>query len=113
LILNNATQAVEGLVVDTQKGGIGFRNHTAPINLPHGATWSEDLLFVEPGTSCVNLNFTLDFQVSVNDNASSIVDVVYLTDRGGFVNLNHTYPFYDRSDSQRNPDLPGKAYKVA
>ena len=36
LILNNATEPVEGLIVDTKKGGIGFRNHTVPPQFPHG-----------------------------------------------------------------------------
>jgi hypothetical protein len=46
LILNNATEAVEGLIVDTKKGGIGFRNHTVPPSFKHGVTWEEDILFV-------------------------------------------------------------------
>lgn len=47
LILNNKTQAVEGLVVntvhsgDTVRGGIGLRNHTIPTGLPYGGRWTE------------------------------------------------------------------------
>ncbi|EDN02871.1 predicted protein [Histoplasma mississippiense (nom. inval.)] len=43
---------------------------------------------------------------------SSIEDLV-LTDRGGFVNLNTTYPEYDRLNSQADPDFYGRAYKAA
>jgi hypothetical protein len=53
LILNDAWEAFEGLIVDTITGGIGFRNHTIPVSpLLYGATWSEDLLFIEPETEC-------------------------------------------------------------
>lgn len=50
LILDDAIEAVEGLIVNTISGGIGFRNHTIPSGIPLGATWTEDLLFIEPET---------------------------------------------------------------
>jgi hypothetical protein len=111
LALNNATQAVEGLVVDTVRGGVGLRNHTAPLEFQYGATWTEDLLFIEPDTVCVDTNLTLDYKVT-QYNDSTMSDVL-LTDRGGFVNLNRTVPTYDRMSSQTNPDLYGRAYKAA
>ena len=114
LILNNATEVVEGLIVDTVNGGIGFRNHTAPLNFKYGATWTEDILFIEPETSCANTNTTLDYIVNAEDNAADdFMQSFVLTDRGGFVNLNTTYPYYDRSSTQENPDLQGRAYKAA
>ncbi|KAK2801990.1 hypothetical protein FQN50_007548 [Emmonsiellopsis sp. PD_5] len=111
LALNNAYDIIEGLIVDTKNGGIGFRNHTIPSPLPHGGEWSEDLLFVEPHTQCIDTNLTLDFRIGLN--ASIKAKELVLTDRGGFVNFNTTYPYYDLNDTQSNPDLIGRAYKAA
>ncbi|KAK2776513.1 hypothetical protein FQN53_002684 [Emmonsiellopsis sp. PD_33] len=112
LALNNAYDIIEGLIVDTKNGGgIGFRNHTIPSPLPHGSEWSEDLLFVEPHTQCVDTNLTLDFRISLDGGITT--EKLVLTDRGGFVNLNTTYPYYDLNDTQSNPDLIGRAYKAA
>jgi hypothetical protein len=61
LVLNNATEAIEGLVVDTVQGQVGFRNHSATLQFEHGATWSEDILFIQPQSVCVDTNLTLDF----------------------------------------------------
>ncbi|KAL0941987.1 uncharacterized protein CTRU02_204750 [Colletotrichum truncatum] len=43
----------------------------------------------------------------------SRVSKLRLTDRGGFVNLNTTYPYYDHANAQSNPDLVARAYKAA
>jgi hypothetical protein len=111
MVLNNATQPIEGLVIDTVNGGVGLRNHTAPSGFQYGASWSEDILFIVPETICVNTNLTLDYTY-VSANNSDISNVT-LTDRGGFVNLNRTYPYYNLTDPQSNPDLAGRAYKAA
>jgi hypothetical protein len=113
LILNNATEPVEGLIVDTQKGGIGFRNHTVPPSFQHGVTWEEDILFIEPESVCVDTNLTIDFSVSISPNYSSLFTDVVLTDRGGFININHTYPEPNLTNPQINQDLWGRAYKAA
>ena len=115
LVLNNALQPVEGLVVDTVNGGIGLRNHTIPPGFQYGVTWKEDLLFIEPETVCVDTNLTLDFTIIPTNNNSftSGISNVVLTDRGGFVNLNRTYPEPDLRNPQKNPDLFGRAYKAA
>ncbi|KAL2136976.1 hypothetical protein VTI74DRAFT_11158 [Chaetomium olivicolor] len=115
IALDDSVRLVEGLVVDTRSGGVGFRNHTVPQPPDRNVTWQEDLLFIEPVTTCVNTNLTFDFTVSErNFSLSSHGPPDYrLTDRGGFVNLNHTYPYYDRDDPQANPDLWGRAYKAA
>jgi hypothetical protein len=112
LILDDAIEPVEGLIVDTQGGGIGFRNHTIPSGVELGATWTEDLLFVEPDTQCVDTNLTLDFSIPQGLSGDTIEDLA-LTDHGGFANLIQEYPYYDRSDPQANPDLAGRAYKAA
>jgi len=114
LILDDTIEAVEGLLVNTVDGGIAFRNHTIPENLPLGASWSENLLFLEPDTQCVNTNLTLDFSLSSNN--ASLEGNIYglvITDRGGFANLNQTYPYYNRTQPELNPDLAGRAYKGA
>jgi hypothetical protein len=94
LILNNNTEPVEGLIVDTIRGGIGFRNHTVPPGFQYGVTWQEDLLFIEPESVCVDTNLTIDFSISItpSPNYTALVTDVVLTDRGGFINVNHTYP---------------------
>ena len=58
----------EGVVIDTINGGIGFRNHTVPAssNVKHGATWTEDLLWIEPDTSCVDTNWTVEFKLQLS-----------------------------------------------
>lgn len=111
LLLRDGYHIVEGLVVDNKNFGIGFRNHTTPSPLKYGAHWSEDLLFIEPHTECVSTNLTIDYTLPTS-NTSYIKDVA-LTDRGGFANLNQTYPYYDRSEPQKTPDLLGRAYKAA
>lgn len=108
LALNDDVKPIEGLVVDTKSGGIGFRNHTIPEPLTYGASWSEDLLFIEPETQCVDMNTTLDFTIS-QDRVSNLA----ITDRGGFVNLNHEYPEFEENDTQANPDLQSRAYMAA
>ncbi|OAP60410.1 hypothetical protein AYL99_05412 [Fonsecaea erecta] len=116
MALDDDYVVIEGLVVDMKNGGIGFRNHSAPPVSPFGSTWSEDLLFVEPESLCVDTNLTLDFTLPeyVSDSlfGNAIADLV-LTDRGGFANLIREYPEWDRSDTQKNPELYLRAYKAA
>jgi hypothetical protein len=113
LVLNNATEPVEGLIVDTKQGGIGFRNHTVPPSFQHGVTWEEDILFIEPESVCVDTNLTIDFSISITPNYTALFTNVMLTDRGGFINLNHTYPEPNLTNPQQNQDLLGRAYKAA
>jgi hypothetical protein len=115
LVLDDAIKPVEGLIVDAQKGGVGFRNHTLPAGLKHGATWNEDILFVEPETSCVDTNLTLEYTISLgsNDSRSTIYSDLSLVDQGGFSSLNTAYPYYDHDNAQNNPDLRARAYKAA
>jgi hypothetical protein len=113
LLLNNAYEPVEGLVVDTVKGSIGFRNHTFPPGFQNGVTWAEDLLFIEPETVCIDTNLTLDFEIVNIPGGNQNVAGVVLTDRGGFANLSHAIPSFNQSDPQKDPDLYGRAYKAA
>ncbi|KAL8721861.1 MAG: hypothetical protein Q9225_001538 [Loekoesia sp. 1 TL-2023] len=88
------TQAVEGLVVntvhsgDTVRGGIGLRNHTVPSGLPYGGRWSEDLLWIEPVTACVDTNLTFHF--SLADRADNVTRVISNALTAVFLNV--TYP---------------------
>ncbi|PFH62314.1 hypothetical protein XA68_14174 [Ophiocordyceps unilateralis] len=114
LLFEEGLTLVEGLIVDTAKGGIGFRNHTVPIGFPRTVTWEEDLLFIEPETVCVDTNLTLDYTQDVRFNWGPWpVSRVELTDRGGFSNLDLTMPSVDLSDPQKNPDLRGRAFAAA
>jgi hypothetical protein len=117
-VLSDAILAVEGLVVDMKNGGIGFRNHTAPIIRQMGSTWTEDLLFIIPDTVCVNTNITLDFQIAstqtenlVNANGAAFKPEV--VDHGGFVQINETYPDSLYGEVKANPDLWHRAYTAA
>ncbi len=114
LFLDGDFHLVEGLIADTLNGGVGFRNHTIPSGLPHGASWVEDILFIEPETSCVNTNLTLEYTAADYDASSTNpISNLTLVDRGGFVSLNQTYPWYDHDNAQNNPDLQARAYKAA
>lgn len=100
-----------------KNGGIGFRNHSAPAFRPYGSTWTEDLLFVVPDTVCVDTNLTLDFVIARTRSEELLAkNTVYkpeLVDRGGFVNLNKTYPSWVIGDVQSNPSLWYRAYRGA
>jgi hypothetical protein len=117
-VLSDAILAVEGLVVDMKNGGIGFRNHTAPMLRQLGSTWTEDLLFVVPDTVCVNTNITLDFQIAGThtENLVNMNDDMFkpeIVDHGGFVQINKTNPDSLYGDMQANPDLRHRAYTAA
>ncbi|KAG0633515.1 hypothetical protein HOY80DRAFT_1104910 [Tuber brumale] len=109
LILDDSFLLVEGLIVDSKNGGVGFRNHSAPPNLRYGGKWEESLLWVEPVSQCVNNNLTIEFTI-VGDYE---IDNVRLTDRGGWVNLVHDRPNFNHSNSQLDIQLWERAYKGA
>jgi hypothetical protein len=111
--LDNTIEPVEGLVVDTVQGAIGFRNHTVPPGFPFGATWSEDLLFIEPETVCVDTNITVDYTIGYLVNYTTSIKDLVLTDRGGFSNISHELPQANLTNPQANPDLRNRAYVAA
>lgn len=106
-ILSNRIEIAEGVIMDTKNGGIGFRNHTIPSSSKYGSAWTEDLLFVVPETSCVNMNLTIDFTWQ-----SGPINVT-VTDQGGFVNLQRQQPEHSTLQTQDNFDLQHKAYTAA
>ena len=114
LLLDGTVTLVEGLLVNTVTGGIGFRNHSVPPTSRYGSTWTEDILFVEPKTECVDTNLTLDFPVpSAPVQRQTISYDIVLTDHGGFVNLDPEYEWFHINNTQEDSDLRGRAYKAA
>ncbi|KAG0637147.1 hypothetical protein HOY80DRAFT_1085620, partial [Tuber brumale] len=109
LVFDDDFVLVEGLIVDTKNGGIGFRNHSAPSNLRYGGTWEESLLWLEPVSQCVDNNLTVDFTVSPKLELSNL----RVTDRGGWVNLAPDEPNFNPTDSQSDPQLLQRTYNGA
>ncbi|KAF8215081.1 hypothetical protein K438DRAFT_1800698 [Mycena galopus ATCC 62051] len=110
LILRTGIFAVGGLVVDMDTPGIGLWNHTLPSDTPDGGVWSQDVLWLEPVSACVDTNLTFDYIMNDSMEANNI-DQFNLTDRGGFFNLTDEYPTLDL-DGQ-HIDLWQHAYKGA
>lgn len=108
--------ATTGPLLGRKQGSIGFRNHTLPAGYSKGVTWSEDLLFLEPEVECVNTNLTINFEISTSTGdikGSAKVAHMFLTDRGGFVNLNTTCPDDPSINTTNTPDLKTRAYQAA
>lgn len=113
--LDDKLEPIEGLVVDAVHGGIGFRNHSAPPFTPYGSTWTEDLLFIQPVTQCVDTNLTIEYTLPLHDMYSSgpLMTDARLVDKGGFSMLDLTFPQWNQSETQTNPDLWTRAYQAA
>jgi hypothetical protein len=104
----------EGLVVDVRDNpGIGYRNHTVPIGLPHGGVWSEDISWIEPVSACADTNLSIEVDIRANISSFDQIERIYLVDRGAFRNLDLTAlesrPWLDN----QTLDLPGRAQKAA
>jgi hypothetical protein len=117
-ILDDQYSIVEGLVVDSVNGGLGFRNHTIPVGLELGAIWTEDILWITPETGCTATNLSLHF--SISPDYIYTTDNGYLQDDGGFANLdpNIPSPRWDTGDEQWRavssvPDLQYLSYTAA
>nr|CEG04360.1 unnamed protein product [Fusarium clavum] len=112
--LREDVRPIEGLIVDSINGGVGLRNHTLPVGHTQGATWTEDLLFLEPETECVNLNVSIDFEISTSSKSSVGIAVtkLFMTDHGGFVHINKTKP-ENNAENNNKPDLKTRAYQAA
>lgn len=110
LILHNKVEAVEGLVVDTVNGGIGFRNHSVPTGFESGVEWTEDLTWITPVTQCVNTN--LSFVIQVGDRETNVTGM-NLVDDGGFTDLPRLDPYADEIYASQDLNLYNRAYKGA
>ncbi|KAJ7235825.1 hypothetical protein C8J57DRAFT_1194628 [Mycena rebaudengoi] len=96
IILRKGIFAVGGLIVDLEKPGIGLWNHTFPTRTPNGGVWEEDVLWIEPVSTCIDANLTVDYEL--HDLADVNAALKYnLTDRGGFSGLTHEYPELNRN----------------
>jgi hypothetical protein len=114
LLLDNTIEPVEGLLVDTVNGGLGFRNHTLPPASTYGSTWTEDILFIQPETACVNTNLTIDFPLPSDPGQRDLIAYdIFLTDRGGFADLDSDYYWGNVNNTQADPDLRRRAYTAA
>ncbi|CAI6341251.1 unnamed protein product [Periconia digitata] len=114
VLLNNNWEIYEGLIVDTKDGGIGFRNHTIPATqLLYGAVWSEDILFIEPETECVDRNITVNFRNLTQRSYTGDFVNISVVDRGGFVNLSRDAPWFDKNKTWENANLRDRAYYSA
>ncbi|KAF7373474.1 hypothetical protein MSAN_00557100 [Mycena sanguinolenta] len=111
LILRNGIFAIDGLIVDLDNPGIGLWNHTLPVGTSHGATWSEDVLWLEPVSECVDTNLTIDYVLENAASFSNQVDSYNLVDHGGFYNLPRDDPTLDGEG--QNINLQQHAYKGA
>jgi hypothetical protein len=108
LILNTEYTMVEGAIVDPNNGGIGFRNHTIPVGLQLGATWQEDILWIQPETVCTANNFSIHFPygethlneffpgVDTGIDPNELIDR-YLQDDGAFAHRDWNIPSPDWS----------------
>jgi hypothetical protein len=111
-LLRNDTFFAEGLIIDmtTEQPGIGLWNQTVPNEIRIGGTWSQDILWIEPETQCVDTNLTVDYFLTKGPNLE--VEQFNITDHGGFYNLTHDPPPPLNRDGQ-NIDLREHAYKGA
>lgn len=117
VILNDKVEIREGVVIDGQNGGIGFRNHTVPMypEMNYGATWTEDLLWVEPVTVCVDTNWTKQTKIQLvpfTDSPYAQSTELKLINHGFFNTYNQTpaVQLFDDTNSQNNPDLYHRAF---
>ena len=78
----------EGIVADLVNGGVGFRNHTVPTRprLKYGAKWTEDILWMEPVTECIDTNWSVGLGQQLNPVSSYNplwTTNLWLVNRGG------------------------------
>jgi hypothetical protein len=81
----------EGLIIDMRdNAGIGFRNHTIPIDLEYGGLWSEDITWIEPVTQCADTNLSADLRTEISGNSFIPNRTQYLIDRGAFLDIRNS-----------------------
>lgn len=118
-LLDDQYRVIEGLIVDTINGGIGFRNHSLPIEMQLGAEWTEDILWVTPETACTSVNFSLHF--SISKDYFYTTNNGYMRDDGGFANLENEMPMpgWNGPDDEwqnvfgASPDLQQRSHTLA
>ena len=118
--LDDNIELIEGLVIDTDHGGIGLRNHSIPVDLVSGGVWTEDILFIEPETMCVPTNLSIEFRLP---EFGTFLENMSLIDHGGFHNINRSFhddvfekedwPMPTESPGQDDPRLEERAWRAA
>lgn len=104
----------EGLIIDMRHNpGIGFRNHTIPIGLPHGGTWSEDITWIEPVSQCADTNLSIELITDNEAKSFSGGKAFSIIDRGAFIGLNYTEIESRPWNDNQTLDLFGRAHKAA
>ncbi|KAH8923368.1 hypothetical protein BT69DRAFT_1319582, partial [Atractiella rhizophila] len=85
-VLRDDIFAIEGAVVDMRerRAGIGFLNHSLPAIDNEGASWTRDILWLEPITECTDTNITFEY---TTEDFLSLPQNITLVDHGGFWNL--------------------------
>ena len=104
----------EGVVVDMRDTpAVGFRNHTIPVGLGYGGTWREDLTFLEPVTSCVDTNISIELERA--DTVDSFTDkqTTWFIDRGAFRDLSIRDLEAPPWNDNQTLNLQGRAFKAA
>ncbi|KAK1830670.1 hypothetical protein QBC39DRAFT_353599 [Podospora conica] len=111
LLVEPGLHVREGLVIDTRDAspGIGFRNHTIPLGSHQGATWSEDLTWLEPVTKCVDTNLSIELTAVEKQDKPNM----FLIDRGAFLDLDQKILESRVWGDNQTLDLQGRAYKAA
>lgn len=119
-ILDEESSVVEGLIIDPVAARVGSRNHTLPLLFDIDAEWSEDILFFEPETVCIDTNLSYETRLSPSyERYNSTEPGGYVVDHGGFYNINGTDPWLDGGwhiegyDAQEDPKLAVRAYRAA
>ena len=118
--LDDNIELIEGLVVDTNHGGVGLRNHSVPVDLVSGGVWTEDILFIEPETMCVPTNLSIEFRLP---EVGTYLENMSLIDHGGFHNINRSFhddvfgkenwPVPTEPPGQDDPRLEERAWRAA
>ncbi|KAI9821500.1 MAG: hypothetical protein M1832_003348 [Thelocarpon impressellum] len=109
IILGDRLELFEGLIVDSRAAGLGFRNHSATGGFV-GASWTEDITWLEPVTECVDSNVSLRFTIADKDGSASDVR---LRDDGGFSEPRPRPEPVRIDEASTDPDLRGRAYNAA
>jgi hypothetical protein len=104
----------EGLIVDMRdKPGVGFRNHTVPINLEFGGIWSEDITWIEPVTQCADTNLSADLRTEILGESFGANHTQYVIDRGAFLDLENSALVSRPWIDNQTLDLFAHAHKAA
>lgn len=91
LLVEDQILLKEGLIIDMRTNpGIGFRNHSIPLNLRYGGVWTEDLTWIEPITQCADTNISAEMRTETNVEDFGANVTLRMIDRGAFSGLQYS-----------------------